>query len=95
MAAHAPGGSAAMLTRAYLAHTDPPAPSMRTQVGLTPLVFVVPPILYLMARGGEVSAAAYWAHVGLAVLFAAVGLLASIGAVRGIVLAIQQHDFYS
>lgn len=84
-----------MLTRAYLAHTDPPAPSMRTQVGLTPLVFVVPPILYLMARGGEVSAAAYWAHVGLAVLFAAVGLLASIGAVRGIVLAIQQHDFYS
>ncbi|KAI3427931.1 hypothetical protein D9Q98_006323 [Chlorella vulgaris] len=78
-------------------------------LGLTPLCLVLPPVLYVMARGrgsgggsskGEkgstgLSPLAYWANVSAAVVWAGVGLLAAIGSVRAIVVAIEAHDFYS
>ena len=64
-------------------------------LGLTPLCFVIPPLLYMMARGrATLGGVTYWGLAALAALFTAVGLLATIGAVRAIVVAIQQHDFF-
>lgn len=96
-------------------------------LGLTPICLVLPPVLFVMARGkagakhssadalpgGKPSGAArlasalalardaplqpwvWWGHVGWAALWSAVGLLAAIGSVRAIVVAIQDHDFFS
>lgn len=65
-------------------------------VGLTPLCFVIPVYLYLVAHErSALSRASYWFHVALMLIFTVVGLLATIGSVRSIVLAIQDHLFFS
>ncbi len=64
-------------------------------VGLTPLCFVMPVALHLVARGGSMSRTLWWFHVSLATAFAGCGALATVGSVRSIVLAIQQHAFFS
>ncbi|PRW58780.1 GABA transporter 1-like [Chlorella sorokiniana] len=64
-------------------------------VGLTPLCFVMPVVLHLVARGGSMSRTLWWFQVALATAFAACGALATIGSVRSIVVAIQNHEFFS
>lgn len=62
----------------------------------TPLCYVLPCYLYMLARGRQdLGPAAYWGLAALAITFAGVGTLAAIGSVRSIVLSIQQHDFFS
>ena len=64
-------------------------------LGLTPLCLVLPPVLYPMARRSQLAAWKRWALYALAALFGGVGVLAAVGALRGIVVAIEQHTFFS
>lgn len=64
-------------------------------MGFTPLCLVLPVVLFLMARGGQLAAWQRWGLAGLAATFSGVGILAAVGAVRSIVVAIQQHAFFS
>lgn len=64
-------------------------------LGFTPLCLVLPVVLYLMARGNQLAAWQRWGLAALAAAFSGAGVLAAVGAVRSIVVAIQQHAFFS
>lgn len=48
-----------------------------------------------MARGAGLSRPAWWGIASIAIVFTGVGLLATIGATRSIVVAIQDHEFFN
>ena len=64
-------------------------------VGLTPLCFVMPVVLHLVAHGGGMPRMLLWFNVALATAYAGCGALATVGSVRSIVVAIQDHEFFS
>lgn len=64
-------------------------------VGLTPLCFVMPVALHLVAHGGGMPRMLWWFNVALATAYAGCGALATVGSVRSIVVAIQDHEFFS
>ncbi|PRW57761.1 GABA transporter 1 [Chlorella sorokiniana] len=64
-------------------------------LGFTPLCLILPAVLFLMARGSQLAPWQRWGLGGLAATFTGLGVLAAVGAVRSIVVAIQQHAFFS
>lgn len=60
-----------------------------------PTSFIIPPILFLMARGPSLSRPAWWGIASVSIVFTCVGTLATIGSVRSIVVALQDHTFFS
>lgn len=59
-------------------------------VGLTPLTYLIPLTLWIMSgggKGGELGEMNKYFHIGLAVMFATGGMLATIGSIRSIIVS--------
>jgi hypothetical protein len=59
-------------------------------VGLTPLTYLIPLTLWIMSgggKGGELGKMNKYLHIGLAVMFATGGMLATIGSIRSIIVS--------
>lgn len=64
-------------------------------LGFTPMTYVLPLVLYLVARGPSLPAWAWWGNAGLAAALTLAGLAAAVGSIRLIVENIRTYQFYS